>query len=254
MRWIDIFAAWAYYAKAISFTTKHRLWGSFVVPVLLNLLLFVSLLAFVGFAAYKWSPIFGDYIAQRLDISVFWIRLVSALAGMVIMLMLYKNIMLIMLAPTFGTLAEKVLKARQPEYFEAEFSIRTTWHNLKRGFSMTLRYTPLELLLSFLLFMIGLFWPFISPITTLMVLLVQSYFLGLGFFDYTLEVKGVSGVAVRQWAWQQKYAQLGIGSGFILLCLLPFIGFILAPCLAVVASSLALEEYGKGLEMKANRT
>ena len=66
----------------------------------------------------------------------------------------------------------------------------------------------------------------------------QMFLAGQGFMDPTLERKGFGVRDSFRFAWNHKLAVLGCGGGFLVLTLVPVIGWFLAPGLGIVAGTM----------------
>ena len=106
---------------------------------------------------------------------------------------------------------------------------------LWRGIRINLRNLTKEILLTIPILLIG-FIPVIGIFSTVLLFLIQSYYAGFGNMDYTLE---------RHFNYKDsiifvsKHKGLAVGNGivFMLLLLIPLIGFILVLPLSVVSAT-----------------
>jgi len=233
----DFLKAITAYAKAFRLIGKLGLWGYFIIPGLISLLLGGVISASVwnlsddvgGFllAFYPWE--WGASIVASVA-NVFG-GIVMAGSG----LLIYKHAVLILSAPFMSPLSEKVENYLSGNPHTMRFSIPQMMSDLVRGLKLALRNIVREFFFMFLLLLLGLI-PFFSPFTAILLIAVQAYYLGFGNIDYTLErhfnVRG-SVHFVR------TYKGLALGNGLVVLGLLAVgIGFLIAPPLGTVAATI----------------
>ena len=107
--------------------------------------------------------------------------------------------------------------------------------DMLRGLRLAIRNATRELLATALLFLIGLI-PVLTPFTTALIFLLQSYYAGFGNTDFTLERHFNYRESVR---YVQRNRGLTLGNGIIFMALfLSVVGFIIALPLGTVAAAL----------------
>jgi CysZ protein len=111
-----------------------------------------------------------------------------------------------------------------------------------RGIRIALRNFVFELLITAGLFLLTLIILWILPVIPAVILFVESYFFGMVMMDYAYEMDGLSAHRSREII--RKNAGIAVGNGLIfnLIILLPLIGVILGPVLALVAAKVAIDE------------
>ncbi len=235
------------YQEAYDFTNQHHLWRFYWIPALINLLIFMGvtwlgwhygsdLIAYLkSFVPFERMP---DWAAQIVG---FFITLLLRILTLILLMKLYRFIVMIFLSPVLGIIAEKVqlilLQIPEPE-FDTALLIR----NIIRGLRLTISNMCLELGITIPLMILGLFVPFLSPITTLLILTTESYFIGFGAIDLRNEFVKLSGAESRKIIWKRKGISIGNGLTFSLLLLIPVFGILFAPIFSVVAGNLAIHQ------------
>ena len=229
------------YKKAVSFTSEHRLWGYYILPALINF----TILFFIGWVAIAWlgdlEMILSDWIGigngeswWQIGLDYFLKILVYLLIA-VIFLKLYKYVILILLSPALAFLAEKTQDILHGG--GKPFDFQQLVKDIMRGIGMALKNLIVESLILLVLFGLS-FIAILSPITTVLIVLVECYFLGLSMMDYRNEYKGLSGKESRKVARKHFGFTIGNGMGVYLLMFVPVFGVLFAPLLAVVAAGL----------------
>lgn len=164
------------------------------------------------------------------------------LIWLVIAFTLYKNIVLTVCSPFLSAISsetEVLLKGKE-DVNESSWAqlLREIWRSIRMALWATfqeLKYTLPLLLLNFIP-IIGNFAAFI------LIFLVQSYFSGANNLDFTLERRKHD---VRESLAIIKNNQAlvtGSGAVFMLIMYIPFVGFLVAPALAVISATVLYVE------------
>ncbi|MEM6265800.1 MAG: EI24 domain-containing protein [Bacteroidota bacterium] len=235
------FASLNDYSRALKFMSTHKLWGFAMLPGLASLVL----AGLSMYAAYKYSGTLGDSLAGFYPgdwpLSGAIDEILAGLAfiiSIIVFLLLAKYVVVIIASPFLGPLSEKVesLATGKPA---PPFSLKDMAEDLARAIRISLRNVIRELFLNLVLLLLNLV-PFLGSVAyTIAIFAVQSYYAGFGNMDPTLERQRYT---VRQRVqFVRKHRGLAIGNGlpFVLLMLVPVIGWFLAPVLGVVAATLS---------------
>jgi CysZ protein len=233
----DLTSSMLSYTKAIPFISKHRLWGYFLFPGLVSLLLGIAIFTtawnasdniggwIISFYPFEWGKSVLERVAE-----VFGGLFVAAIG-----LILFKHLVLAIASPAMSFLSEKVEKIVNGYSPTIPLTLNRMLGDILRGLRIALRNIIRELFYTLLLFIAGLLIPFISPFTTVAIFAVQSFYAGFGNMDFTLEryyrVRGsVRFVRANRW--------LALGNGIVFMALLlTGIGFLFALPLGTVAAT-----------------
>ncbi len=246
----EFFFAFSCYPKAWAFSSKHHLWRFYAIPALINCLIFLV----IGFFAYHYSTQLIDFFQNQFGLeesAVWWkkglnwlmigiIRLLTFL----LYLKLYRFLMLLLLSPALSMLTEKVQIILQ-EIPAPPFDFSQLLKDIRRGMTISLKNLLLELGLTLPLMLLGLFLSFLSPFTTVAIILIESYFVGFSMLDYRNEFNRLSVLESQVLIRQHKGFVVGNGLFFNFLLWIPIIGVLFAPVLAVVSANLGIEELEK---------
>lgn len=227
------------YFDAVRLTSRYNLWSYVLAPGLLSLFLGVG----VFYSAWNAS----DDIAQWLiDFYPFeWGRstleaIVQVFGGLFVMvlgLLLFKHLVLALSAPFMSFLSEKVERYLTGKEQQMPFTVQKAFRDLARGITLALRNIIRELFFTFLLFLLGVFLPFLSPVIAIAIFAVQAYYAGFGNLDFTLERhRDVAGSIA--FARTNRGICIGNGTAFMLL-LFSLIGFLFALPLGTIAGTKA---------------
>lgn len=244
----DFFGGVAAYFRAQRFIIQHRLWPILVLPGLLSLGLILLLLSsgilwFDDFSAYLNSVLLPE--SWQNSIALVITNIFSWIIALLAAYMTYKHIVLIILAPVLGYLSEKVeelsIAASPPA-----FSFRQMFSDLNRGLRINLRNLLLTLGLTipaWLTVFIPVIGIFLSP-TLLFV--IQAYYGGFGLLDVTLERRRFDVRSSREFISNHRARAIGLGTGFLLILLIPFVGWFAAPTYGIVAATLSAIDHMPG--------
>ncbi|MGX5820150.1 EI24 domain-containing protein [Chitinophaga lutea] len=245
----EVIGALQSYGKAHQFIQQQRLWKWIIIPGIIYCLLFMVGIYFV----WDYSGVFIDYllnlfalkrwIAELENSFVNFLFLLAGFAVRVVFLLLYfsffKYLFLIVGSPLFAYLSEKTEAIMQGKDFPFSFGqlLQDVWRGIRLSFRNMLYQTVLMLILAILAFI-----PILGWLTPLVSLLVECYYFGFSMMDYSFER--------RQWTMRQSIRYIGqhkgmaVGNGvvFYLGMFIPFIGWILAPCYAVIAATIHLQQ------------
>ncbi len=220
---------------------KYKYWPYLIIPGVLSfcfiaLLISVASSYFPDFSTYineNWIPEFlsGEIMAMIMT-GLLWISLFF------VGYMTYRPVILIILSPLLGQLSEKTERdvynrPGQP------FSFQQVMKDVVRGIIINMRNLALTIvfmLLAWLLVLIPIIGPVISMIC---MIIIQSYYGGYSLVDYTLERKKFSVKESVQFARRNKGIVTGTGAAFMLLALIPVVGWFTAPTYGTIAATLA---------------
>lgn len=178
--------------------------------------------------AMWWPWDWGAGVVQTIA-SVFG-GLIIAILGFLI----FRQIILVVTAPIMSILSEKVeylLTGRK----ESGWSLGRLVRDVVRGLRIALRNLVKELFFTIVLLLLGLV-PVVTPFTTVLIFLVQSYYAGFGNMDFALERHFGYRDSVR-FVGRHKAVALGNGIVFMLL-LFTFVGFLVALPLGTIAATI----------------
>lgn len=225
------------YGKALSTISKYGLWGYVFIPAFITLIL----TGIIGYTAYGFSDNVGNWMTSwwTWDFLADTVHEIGAWIGgsliFLIGILALKYIVLIVVAPFMSFLSEKVETRITGRGTAAPFTLAGAWSDLMRGLRISLRNIIRELFFVFILLIFGLI-PVIGWIAPILIFLVQAFYAGFGNADFTLERH----LKVKQsvyFARQHRWLMIGNGTVFMLL-LMTGIGFLFAPPLSTVASTI----------------
>ena len=239
-----VFRGFTAYVASPVLVKKHRLWRWLWIPALLSLTLSVAMVValFAGFDSFHgWLDAKIVLETAWLDKAISWsIAILSVIASVAAFVFFQKHLVLVLLAPFLGLLAEVTVKKIEDGSFQPKMQ---GIQSIVRSAQVNTRSILLEILAVVAFFFVGLVIPVVgSVISSVAVLLIQNCFLGNGLLDFPLEYRGRSVKESILFSRRHRGEATGLGLGYFLTMLVPVVGWMFAPMLGTVAgTALAME-------------
>lgn len=227
------------YPKSLAFISKNNLWKFTWLPGLLSLLIIIGLIVLGITYSDSLSIFILEYFKATDNSFLYWTLIFLVWIVLIILgLILYKPVVLIIAAPLLANLSEKTERILNiPLTKNANTGV---FRDISRSIHINIYYLISSLLYSVLIFLIS-FLPLIGAIfSSVGLFLVQGYYSGCGLADVILERHGFTVRERKTFVKNNKAVMMGNGSGFLLLLLIPVVGWFFAPAIATVASTLTL--------------
>lgn len=240
------------YATAYRVIMKYRLWPYMIVPgglSMLYLLLFVLL-------GMKWFPPVSDYLYQNWIPAFLQWQITHILTTVLLWLLMlftvfitYQPVILILLSPIFGYISEiterKLRQSPSPPFSWAQI-FRDLYRSLLFNLRNFLRMFGI-MLLAWGLILIPVLGTMAS---TAIIFFVQAAYGGIALVDYTLERKQFTVPQRIAFSKTHRGRITGLGIGFVLVLLIPVVGWFAAPSIGTVAATLSTLDLLDELEKK----
>lgn len=241
----EMISGLAVYRRVPGVLLRHGLWPYQMLPAIISLLLGVGL--FAGF--YLSAGGLSAWLDDLVDIRLVWLdRAVTVTMAVLTFLILlagfifvHKHLVLIVLSPFLGKIAEETVKAvKGAEFAQSELTFA---QSLARSTKVNLHYILREFVANLLFLACGILPLLGSLVSAVGMFVTQSKFLGYGLMDFPLEHRGFSAEESDAFVKARTPLSIGLGAGYMLLMLIPIIGWMFAPTFGTVAGTLkALDE------------
>ncbi len=245
-----------FYWRAFRFIVSHNLWKLLVIPAIINLIIAFLIIVF----AIKTSSFIVENVLENFQ-STSSDRAVHSLIEGVLMvviralvffvyLKIYRYIALILLAPVFSIISSRVQAiATGPS---KNICTGKYLSDCTRGMKIAFRNFFIEITLSTSIIIISFLIAWIMPLAPIAILVLESYFVGYSMADYRNEYLGINSRESRKLI--NNYSGLVIGNGLIfnILILIPLLGVLFAPALALIASGLSINYLEKRKHILCN--
>lgn len=152
------------------------------------------------------------------------------------------SIILLLMAPLLTLASESVAKALGAEV--PSFKLSQFFRDLSRAISLAIKNGIVQLLLTLACFALG-FVPIVGFAAPVLMFLINAYFYGFSFLDYSLERMHISAGESGKFVWQKRWQTIGIGLPFTAWMLIPFFGPMTSGFMALfttVSATIALEK------------
>ena len=238
------FAGAKSYWRAWRLAWKEHMWPLLLVPGLIGLFYFplVAFLTFrfggraAGNLRDQWLP---EFLKQKF--LFFLVTIALWILGLYLGFVLFRNVVMILYSPVLSYLSRKTEEKLTPGARLPPEPDRVLKGAL-RGITMSL--TSLGIAIAcFCICVVLLLVPIVGQIAMAALLPISQMFLaGHGFLDPTLERRHIGVGQSFRFTWRHRYHALGCGAMFLLLAMIPIVGWFFAPTLGIVAGTLiALE-------------
>lgn len=231
------------YLLFLKLIDRHRLWKNLIIPMIISL----SIAILIGIFAIHTSKSIITLLLDTFQISQPLTAYQSILKVSIILLSnafllflylkLYRYLILIFLAPFYVRIITKihVCQTGKDRIHEVPY-----WKFTLRGLGVTMKNFLLESLFTFCLCILIFLWIWLIPVAPFVLVLMESYFFGYSMMDYRNTLSGLNLKESRIKINNQLGATIGIGLIFNLLLLVPLLGVILAPVLAIGAAESSI--------------
>jgi CysZ protein len=244
----DFYTGLTGYAGAADLIRKHQPWQFFLIPGIINLLLFIL----IFYTAWTYSSGIAEYLITyieqyNVEISYpgflrYLVRIAVNICLFFIYLKIYKYIVLILMSPILAYMAERTQELATGT--SIPFSMGMYLKNIARGLKVSLRNFVFEVPTTIFLFFMS-FIPGIGIVAAFLLVYFEAYYWGFAMVDYRNEYYGLnSNQSILQ---IRLHKGLAVANGlvFLLLLAIPVVGLLIAPALSVMAAGLAANKvYG----------
>ena len=254
----EIFISIKSYFRVLPFVMRNGIWSFFLLPLLLNSLLLISLIYLAmsfssGLTNQLSYLITGqDWLGDSWLMTLFEVGF-SYLLKMILFYLVwqfYQLLSLIFLSPLFSYLSEKVQEALTG--VEIKFSSEQFLKDVIRGVVIGVRNVAYQISWILVLYGVSFFVPFLSPFLPFALFVLGAYYYGFTMIDYRSEVFKLSPQQSRDFVNRHSSYALGNGIVFQFILFIPVVGTLFAPSFALVAAALGIEEINsKTLKIEA---
>ena len=240
--------------QAFKFLIKNKLLYFFLFPIAFNFLIYFSGLSLLNDFRLLTTQYLENYLEGFGASEDWWVLFLNKLFSISIWLVskvffLYifslfgGYLTIIFLSPVFTYLSEKTASIQKGKIYN--FNFTQFVNDIFRAILISIRNILVQLLMVFVLFLIG-FVPVLGwGISIILNLTIVSYFYGFSFLDYTNERHQLSIKESVKIVRRKKGLAVGLGLVFYLCFFIPLLGGVISSFLAiisVVAATISLEE------------
>ncbi len=241
--------------KAIPFIFNNRLWWTFLIPLIINIIMYFGGFMLMDFLANlsnhsidQWFTHAGNsrFMEMLPGILEWLVKFLMQVLFFFVFVYFSGYIILIILSPLFAWISERTDQILNQTDFP--FSMGQFFEDIWRGIRIALRNMVYQTGITILV-LIATLLPVINivsgPVAAVFLFFVSAYFYGFSYMDYTSERRRLK---VRESInLMRKYRGMAIANGllFSLTLFIPFCGIMLAGFTAIVSTvgaTLAMNE------------
>ncbi|MDF1813073.1 MAG: EI24 domain-containing protein [Verrucomicrobiales bacterium] len=227
------------YLRVIPTLFRYKLWPAQFVPALLSLLISVGMITAFWFTSNGLT----NWIDEQIQIPWEWMdetinsfSFIISLSLMILcFLLVHKHIILVVLAPFLGKLAELTYRAVMNDNSTSPLTVP---QSISRGMRINMANITKELFINFLFLCCNVVPGIGQVLASVGVFLNQSRFMGFGLMDFPLEHKGLTVKESLRFVRYRTGCSTGVGAGYIVLMLIPLLGWMFAPTFGTIAGTL----------------
>lgn len=160
--------------------------------------------------------------------------------------LVYKSLLLVIISPILGYVSERVETHLTGKKFD--FTFKDNLRFLIRGVDIGLKSFFKQMVGTCVVMLLGFIFP-INLSIPLLIFIIQGYFTGFSFMDYTLERYNLSPKESLDFLKKQRVYAALCGGIFTLLFFIPVVGIFIAPLITCVATTMItlelLKEHSK---------
>ena len=160
--------------------------------------------------------------------------------------LVYKSLLLVIISPILGYVSERVETHLTGKKFD--FTFKDNLRFLIRGIDIGLKSFFKQMVGTCVVMLLGFIFP-INLSIPLLIFIIQGYFTGFSFMDYTLERYNLSPKESLDFLKKQRVYAALCGGIFTLQFFIPVVGIFIAPLITCVATTMItlelLKEHSK---------
>jgi len=242
-----------FYWNALRFIERHHLWYLLILPAIFNLILAVL----IGILVWNSSSVLVQWIIQHFEFEKGDSNLVNFIEKLLLIgvrtaivflyLKIYRYAILIFFAPFMAYISGKVQSIAAPG--DKVFCMSGFLADCTRGMRIAFKNFFIELLITVSVLFFSLLIGWLLPIAPLAILVIESYFFGYAMLDYRNEYYDIPQDLSHKIITEHPGLTIGNGLFFNFSLLVPLIGILFAPVIALIAAGLSVNYVEKRKEI-----
>lgn len=232
------------YKEAHRLVWKEGMWKHLIVPGLLSMLYFPLVIGglFGGtfFGVQELSAHISEkWLPNEVAAWAAWgLSIIVGLLAVYLAFLLYRSIVMVIYAPFIGFISETAEDKFHGTKGPA-FSLGGLLYDIYRGTMVSGVTLALSLVLTVVCWLLWLLPIAGAAIYFIGMLVTQAYFAGAGFMDPVLERRRIGIRSSLAHSYRHKWHAMGNGTGFLLMMLVPVVGWFLAPSYGIIAAAIS---------------
>ena len=229
-----------YLISGFELITKSGIRRFVIIPVLINILLFIGLFLLLRHYMGEFNLWFAHFLPSWLHwlSSILWI--LFFISFFLIFIYTFVTLGNIVAAPFNSLLAEKVewyLTGNEVEGRSLLENIKDIPRILGRQLAILGYYLPRALVLLILFFI-----PIVQTVATLLWFLFNAWFMTLTYIDYPTDNHHIPLKQVHAWLKERRMTSMGLGISVLVITMMPIVNFFIIPAAVAAATKFWVEE------------
>lgn len=217
-----------------------------VVPLLLNLIMFVGATLFLIDLAGGWFDWLMSKVPDWLDWLVWLLWVMFAALLLVFYAYTFTLAANLVGSPFYGIIAERVMALERGEPVTDQSGlVQVAWRSFCRELDKLLWVLPRTLGVA-LLTLLAVFIPLLNSIAPAISAVWAAWSLGAEYLDYAADVDGVSFPGLRLRMAQRRLRSLTFGGSALVAAAIPLLNMVMLPASVVAGSLLWCREFSAG--------
>lgn len=224
------------FLESFAIVREAKLKKFYFLPGIISIGLFFTLVALGDYLSLTLSKSLEDFfkLGEYQSFLYILIKILIWVCTVFFYYLIYKSLLLVILSPILGYISERVETHLTGKEFN--FSFGDNINFLIRGVNIGLKSFFKQMVGTCVVMLLGFIFP-INLSIPLLIFIIQGYFTGFSFMDYTLERYNLSPKESLQFLKKQRVYAALCGGIFTILFFIPIIGIFIAPLITCVATT-----------------
>ena len=224
------------FLESFTIVREAKLKKFYFLPGFISIILFFILVALGDYLSLTLSKALEDFfkLGEYQSFLYILVKILIWICTIFFYYLIYKSLLLVILSPILGYISERVETHLTGKEFTFSFSDNINF--LFRGVNIGLKSFFKQMIGTCVVMLLGFIFP-INLSIPLLIFIIQGYFTGFSFMDYTLERYNLSPKESLLFLKKQRIYAALCGSIFTILFFIPIIGIFIAPLITCVATT-----------------
>lgn len=222
------------FADSFRIIRQAHLRKFYFIPGILGIILFTIFIGLGDLLTTNLTQILEEFFNLGKYHSILYVllKIVIWFCTILFYYLIYKSLLLIIISPLLAYVSERVERFLTGK--EYNFTMKDNINFVFRGINIGFRSFIKQMLATCVIMLLGFIFP-INLSIPILIFIIQGYFTGFSFMDYTLERYKLSPKESMEFLKKQRFVSAVSGIIFTCLFFIPILGIFLAPLITCVA-------------------
>lgn len=224
------------FLDSFSIVKEAKLKKFYFLPGIIGILLFIIFIWIGDFLSVNLAVQLESFfkLEEFHSILYIFIKILVWVCTIFFYYLVYKSLLLVIISPILGYVSERVETHLTGKKFD--FTFKDNIRFLLRGIDIGLKSFFKQMVGTCAVMLLGFIFP-INLSIPLLIFIIQGYFTGFSFMDYTLERYNLSSKESLNFLKKQRIYAALCGGIFTVLFFIPILGIFIAPLITCVATT-----------------